>query len=165
MSLALRPFVTGDAAASIDIYYDAIHNGTAPHYALNEREAWAPRDARPDPARWADRLGGVHTIVAEDSGAMVGFASLLGHGHIDMLFVRPAARKSGAAAALYDGLLEAARSSGVKGMTTDASHLARRFLEKRGWRVVAPEVVTRNGVKLTRFRMALDQLPDQSHRS
>ena len=65
----------------------------------------------------------------------------------------------GVASALYGAMLQDARAGGLDRLTTDASHLAQRFLERRGWRVTAPETVMRNGVPLERFGMRLDVVP------
>ncbi len=52
---------------------------------------------------------------------------------------------------LYDRMIETARDMGLEGLTTHASHLARRFLDRRGWAVVEEERNLRHGVWLTRF--------------
>ncbi len=44
-------------------------------------------------------------------------------------------------------------AAGLSGLATDASHLARRFLQRNGWRVTRTETVTRNGEDLQRFRL------------
>ena len=59
----------------------------------------------------------------------------------------------GTADALYAMIVNTARVAGFARMTTAASHLARRFFEKRGWRVEAEQQVERHGAMLTNFRM------------
>ncbi len=153
MTVTLRHIGAGEIALCHAIYLDAIHNGTAPHYSAEERAAWAPLG--PVPAGWADRLTeGAITWLAEGDGPE-GFATLRG-AYLDFLYVRPDARATGAAGLLYEAALGHARVAGHCRMTTHASHLARRFLARRGWQVVAPETVMRNGVAIQRFEMALD---------
>lgn len=157
MTVVLRRLAADEIAICHAIYLDAIHNGTALHYSAEQRAAWAPRG--PVPAEWTGRMtDGAVTWLAEcgdgDKGA-VGFATLRG-GYLDFLYVRPDARDTGAAGLLYSAALAYARAEGHRQMTTHASHLARRFLARRGWHVVAPETVVRNGVAIERFEMALD---------
>lgn len=101
------------------------------------------------------------TLVACDTAdhAVIGFMSLLDHGHLDMAFVDPDWMGRGVAGALHTGILEHARKQGLTCLTTDASHLARPFLMRHGWRVTSPETIRRKGIELERFRMDL-QLGD-----
>lgn len=158
-SFDIREYLPGDEDVCLAIYRDAIRNGTAPHYTAEEAAAWAPDSM--DASDWAPRLASGRTWLAETESAPVGFITLDTKGHLDLFFVRPAARGLGVAKALYDRLIEAARSDGRTALTTDASHLARSFLEKRGWRVTGEERVIRHGVELVRFPMRLGRLPDQ----
>ena len=158
MTPVFRRFRPADVAGAIEVYLDAVHNGTAPHYSEAERAAWAPRDGNYDHGEWTGRLADGRTWVAETGATLQGFATLTRAGHLDLLFVRPGAWGAGVAGALYDRLLDDARDLGLTRLTTDASHLARRFLERRGWTVEAEERALRHGVRITRFAMRLDDL-------
>ena len=46
-----------------------------------------------------------------------------------------------------------ARLEGLRLLRTEASQLSRPLLERRGWQVVAPEVVVLAGVSFERWRM------------
>jgi putative acetyltransferase len=151
-AVTIREFAAEDVAGCIAIYRDAILNGTAPYYTAQDAKAWAPDD--PDTGEWSGRLSTGATWIAETGDGAQGFITLAPHGHLDLFFVRPAARRLGVAALLYERLVPAARADGYATLTTDASHLARRFLERRGWRVQEEERAMRNGVWLTRFRMS-----------
>ena len=67
------------------------------------------------------------------AGAPVGFASLKGSDHLDMLYVHPAATRQGVATLLCDALEKLAAARGAKRLTTDASDTARDFFEARGF--------------------------------
>ena len=69
--------------------------------------------------------------------------------------MRPAWQRKGLAEALYRKLSADAHDMGCAVLTTHASHLARRFLERRGWHVTDTQNVERNGVRIPRFAMAL----------
>jgi putative acetyltransferase len=151
----LRPGGPEDAAACHAVYVTAVREGAAPLYSLAERMAWAPFDT-PEP--WmAERLASGTTWLAEADGRLMGFLTATEAGHLDLFFVRPEARRGPVAPALYDAFAAWAAARGLTRLTTHASALARRFLERRGWQVVAEERVLRHGVELTRWAMALER--------
>ena len=152
----IRPFAPRNEVACIDIFVDATRNSTTPHYTAEEARAWAP-DAAVN-WDWGPRLADGWTWVADLDEAPSGFISLRSNGHLDVFYVRPAARQFELADALYKRLLETARESGFTVLTSHASLLAQGFLERRGWRVVRPESALRAGVPLTRFPMRLDDV-------
>jgi putative acetyltransferase len=148
----LREAGPADAAACFAIYRDAVLNG-ATLYTPDERRAWAPPE---DDGAWMQpRLAAGRTWIAEVDGTQAGFLTAIPDGYLDFFYVRPAYRGKGVSAALYGRFLVHAEAAGHDMPATHASHHARRFLERRGWSVVEKEIVTRNGVPLTRWRMTL----------
>ena len=149
--MILREATPGDAGSCFAIYRDAVDGATL--YSAEERRAWAPPD---DDGAWmAPRLAAGRTWIADRDGAPAGFLTAMPGGYLDFFYVRPAQRGKGVAPALHARFLDWAEAEGHRTLTTDASHHARRFLEPRGWSVVEKEVVMRNGIPLTRWRMAL----------
>ena len=155
----IRAWSTDDAEASYAVYLDAVRNGADTHYTAEQAEAWAPSLVMED--WWVPRLKSDVAWVSEDETGLNGLIALTADGYLDLFFVAPRARGDGTAAALYDTLLSAAWGKGLRGLTSHASHYLRPFLERRGWRVIAPEDVARNGQVLRRFEMAVAQLPSQ----
>ncbi|PTX56610.1 GNAT family acetyltransferase [Litoreibacter ponti] len=149
--VSLRPYRRGDGPATHRVFYDAVHRGAAAHYSPYEREAWAPVDTPPD--GWDDKLLAQNCQVAEMERRIVGFMSLTETGHIDMAFVAPQVMGAGVADQLYGRLEADARASGLAELTTDASHLARRFFARHGWEVVAAQTIKANGRDIENFRM------------
>ena len=152
--MILREAGPGDTAACFAIFRDAVLNG-ATLYSTDERRAWAPPED--DGARMTPRLAAGRTWIAETDGAPAGFLTAMPRGYLDFFYVRPGHHGTGLAAALYARFLAWAEETGQATLTTHASHHARRFLEPRGWSVVEKEIVLRNGVPLTRWRMALSR--------
>ena len=150
----IRRYRPADSSACGAIYVDAVRNGTAPHYSAEQAAAWVPDGA--EHWDWAPRLTSGQTWIAEVKGIPSGFITLRSDGHLDLFFVRPDVRHLGIAGALYEQLVEDARRSGLTRLTTHASLLARRFLERRGWRVAESETAERHGVSLTRYYMLRD---------
>ena len=154
MTLHLRRFAPECALRCFDVFRDAVHNGSAPHYDEAQRYAWLPEGPPGD--GWLTRLGAARTWVGEDARDLQGFIALQPGGYLDMIFVRPAMRRSGLAVDLHDAMLKDARTLGLGRLTTHASLLARPFFERQGWDVIAPETVTRDGVALHRFEMTME---------
>ena len=75
-------------------------------------------------------------------GAPVGFASLKGADHIDMLYVHPGAIGQGVATTLCDALEKLAGARGAKALTVEASDTAERFFAKRGYAATQRNSVT-----------------------
>lgn len=151
MTFAIRHYRPGDADALAELFYRAVHEGTAEAYSDRQRAAWAPEP--PAGPAWSTRLAKAFTLVAETPEGPRGFMSLTPEGCVDLAFVLPEARGTGVAAALYRAVETEARDRGLSLIWTDASHPARRFFLKQGWRVVAEQQPEREGVKLTNYRM------------
>lgn len=151
--LTLRPYQPGDRRACYDVFHEAVHTGAAGAYTPQQRAVWAPDNGfRP---QTPDKMLDMVAFVAEGPEGVEGFMAMEPQGHIDLAFVRPRQMGRGLAQALYECLLERARDAGLSRLTTDASHLARRFFAKNQWQVEYPETITRDGVEIERFRMSL----------
>lgn len=150
--MRLRRYRPADARGAWRVYFEAVHEGAAWHYGAAERRAWAPCD-EPE-SGWNDRLAKPVTWVAEDVGRIVGFMTLGHDGHLDLAYVAPTHMGAGVALALYRAVLADPEVAHVTRLSTDASHLFRRFLERQGWRLDAEQRVERNGVHITNFRMS-----------
>lgn len=150
--LHVRPYAPGDAVALAELFHRAVQDGTSRHYSERQRTAWSP--APPDGTDWEARLSGAETLVAERDRRALGFMTLVpGRGYLDFAYVAPDAMGKGVADALYAVIEGRARAAGVKVLTSDASELARSFLLRQGWRVVARQEIERRGVLLHNYRM------------
>jgi putative acetyltransferase len=83
----------------------------------------------------------------------VGFASLKGADHIDLLYVHPAAIGQGVGAMLTEALERLAGARGAKALTVDASDNAEPFFAKRGYVANQRNTVTVNGEWLANTTM------------
>ncbi|MEE4298348.1 MAG: GNAT family N-acetyltransferase [Pseudomonadales bacterium] len=147
----IRAYRESDASAIADLFYRAVHETAASHYDAAARQAWAPA---PRPAEdWHARLSAMETFVAEDARGLAGFMTLEPDGHIDFAYVRPDVAGRGVAGALYAHIEARARARSVERLYAEASHLALRFFERRGWTLLETQTVERNGVALTNHRV------------
>jgi putative acetyltransferase len=116
---------------------------TGDDYSEAQQQAWA--SAADDEEKFGKRLSSQLTLVATLQNAPVGFASLKGTGHIDMLYVHPGAAGQGVASMLSDALEKLAGGRGAKALTVDASDNAVEFFEKRGYVAKQRNTVAVNG--------------------
>ena len=128
---ALRPFLAADTPLLAAIFVAAITELTGDDYSEAQQEAWAA--AAEDEEQFGKRLAGQLTLIATLQNSPVGFASLKGPDHIDLLYVHPGVAGQGIASMLCDALEKLAAGRGTAELTVDASDSARGFFEKRGF--------------------------------
>jgi putative acetyltransferase len=148
---ALRPFLREDTPVLAAIFVAAIEELTAEDYNEAQREAWA--SAADDEEQFGKRLASELTLIATLQNSPVGFASLRGADHIDMLYVHPGAAGQGVASMLCEALEKLAGGRGAKSLTVDASDNAEPFFAKRGYVAKQRNTVTVNGEWLANTTM------------
>lgn len=152
MTYTVRAYRQEDAATLAALVHEAVREGAARAYDPAQRAAWSPAPKEPEVLH--ARLAPQAVFVAEDDAGVCGFMTLAGDGHLDMAFVRPRVQGRGAAAALYDAVLDHARAAGMNRLYTEASLLFTPFLSRRGWTITEPETVQIGAVSLDRNCMA-----------
>jgi putative acetyltransferase len=148
---ALRPFLAADTPVLAAIFVAAVEELTAEDYGEAQRQAWA--GVADDEENFGKRLAGELTLIATLQNSPVGFASLKGADHIDMLYVHPSAVGQGVGAMLCDALEKLAGARGAKSLTVDASDNAQDFFVKRGYVGKQRNTVTINGEWLANTTM------------
>src|SRR5258708_20635487 len=91
--LALRPYLPADALMLAEIFRASIEELTAEDYSEAQRGVWAA--AADDEAAFGVRLAQGLTLVATLGGSVVGFVSLKGADHLDLIYVHPAVAGQG----------------------------------------------------------------------
>jgi putative acetyltransferase len=150
-SPALRPFLAADTPILAAIFAAAIEELTGDDYTEAQQEAWAA--AADDEDAFGKKLASELTLIATLQNAPVGFASLKGKDHIDMLYVHPSVAGQGVATMLCDALEKLAGGRGAKSLTVDASDNAQEFFRKRGYAPRQRNSVTINGEWLANTTM------------
>ncbi|WP_315833127.1 GNAT family N-acetyltransferase [Bradyrhizobium prioriisuperbiae] len=130
-SVGLRPYLPADAILLAAIFVESIEGLTGDDYSEAQQQAWM--SAADDEQAFGARLGKDLTLVATLQSSPVGFASLKGADHIEMLYVHPSAGGQGVATALCDALEKLAATRGATKLTVDASDNAHDFFRKRGY--------------------------------
>src|ERR1700722_10596066 len=148
---ALRPYLAEDTPVLAAIFVASIEGLTGDDYSEAQQQAWA--SAADDEEGFGQRLASELTLVATLQSSPVGFASLKGADHIDMLYVHPGAVGQGVASLLCDALEKLAGGRGAKSLTVDASDNAVEFFAKRGYVAMQRNTVTVNGEWLANTTM------------
>jgi putative acetyltransferase len=148
---ALRPLLAEDIPVLAAIFAAAVEQLTGEDYNEAQQQAWA--SAAGDEGQFGKRLASELTLIATLQNSPVGFASLKGADHIDMLYVHPAAAGQGVASMLCEALEKLAGGRGAKSLTVDASDNAEGFFAKRGYVGKQRNTVTVNGEWLANTTM------------
>jgi putative acetyltransferase len=128
---ALRPYLPQDTELLAQIFRDSIAELTGEDYSEMQQEAWIA--AADDEAAFGERLAAQLTLVATVAGSPVGFISVKGKDHIDMLYVHPSMALCGVATLLTDAVEKLTHARGATHLTVDASDTAEPFFKKRGF--------------------------------
>ena len=148
---ALRPFLPADTPLLAAIFAAAVQDLTGDDYSEAQQEAWAA--AAEDEETFGKKLASELTLIATLQNSPVGFASLKGPDHIEMLYVHPSLAGQGVGAMLCDALEKLAGARGTKNLTVDASDTALDFFRKRGYVAKQRNTVTVNGEWLANTTM------------
>lgn len=148
---ALRPFLPADAPVLAAIFVASIQELTSDDYSSDQQEAWA--SAADDEVSFGKKLASELTLIATLQGSPVGFASLKGNDHIDMLYVHPSAAGQGVGALLCDALEKLSGARGATGLSVDASDTAVEFFRKRGYVAQQRNSISINGEWLANTTM------------
>ena len=153
MKVAIRAYEQRDAADVADVFYRSVREGALSDYTAEQVKAWVPGrwDAGQEHRRSGD--GRLVLVATGESGHVVAFIDLEADGHIDRLFCAPEAAGRGIASQLYDAAETTARAQGIQRLVTEASELARRFFERKGFTVLERQDKVLRGVPIHNYRM------------
>jgi putative acetyltransferase len=136
--MRIRRVKRADIPQIARLYYETVHRVNARDYSPGQIQAWAPR-VYPD-AFWQRRFRRYRVLVAEDSGAIVGFVELAPKGEIDCFYVHHAHQQRGIGAALMARAEREARSRGNSRLLADVSITGEPFFRRMGFRVVRRQI-------------------------
>ncbi len=145
--MIIREYQPSDCEALAELFYNTVHTVNAKDYTKEQLDAWATGTI--DLEKWHRSFREHYSLVAVDSGRMLGFGDIDKTGYLDRLFVHANYQRKGVATALCDLLEQAVQGR----IITHASITARPFFEKRGYRVVTEQRLERRGILLTNFVM------------
>ena len=144
--MTLKPYQDKNREEISKLFYETVHSVNARDYTEEQLFAWAKHEQSLLARR--NDLFKQRTLIAEQNGKIVGFASVDSSGCLDLLFVHKDFQRRGIATALCDEL-----EKGFPVVRTYASVTAKPFFERRGYSVTEEREVERSGVKLKNYEM------------
>jgi putative acetyltransferase len=161
VTIALRPMLPADGPILAVLFRASIQELTDEDYDEGQREAWIA--GAEDEEAFGARLQAGLTLVATVRGAPVGFITLMGTDHIEMLYVHPGAARQGVGSQLYGAIEKLAAARGAKRLTVDASDTAKPFFDAMGFEARHRHTVTLGDEWLgqTRMEKAIGATPPQ----
>jgi putative acetyltransferase len=154
VQVTIRAYEPRDAAGVADVFYRSVREVAPSDYTADQVQAWAPRPVNAERERHRSGDGRLVLVAADQQGRAVAFIDLEPDGHIDRLYCAPEAAGKGVATQLYEAIEAAARSQGIRQLFTEASELARRFFERKGFTVLERQDMVLRGVPIHNYRMA-----------
>lgn len=145
----MRRYRDDDLDTVISIFQRAVREAASRDYSPMQIAAWSTVDRD----EWGPWRLSRPTWVAEADGLPCGFSDLEPDGHLDMMFVLPAFHRMGVASALLDAVEAHAHAIGLERVHARASLTGLPFFERRGFKVVAPEIVDTGGQRFDVFRV------------
>lgn len=133
--LSVRPYHPGDAAALSALYETSVRQLGARDYPEAQIEAWASVTPSAEALDGRMRDGRMRLVAVLNEVA--GFIDVEPDGHIDLLYVAPAAAGVGVARTLLETAEALAPLSGASRLYAEASETARPVFERLGFSVVA----------------------------
>lgn len=154
VEVTIRAYDPRDAADLADVFFRSVRQVALSDYTAAQVRSWAPE---PRTAEWAhgEASDGRLVLVAVNADdSPVAYIDLEPNGHIDRVFCAPEAAGQGIASRLYDAVEGAAREQGIRSLFTEASELARRLFERKGFAVVERQDLVIRGVAIHNYRMS-----------
>ncbi len=147
----IREYQSSDCKELAELFYNTVHTINAKDYRKEQLDVWATGQA--DLKKWDQSFQEHFSIVAVDSGIIIGFGDIDKSGYLDHLYIHLEYQGKGVATAICNCLEKAVQ----RNIVTHASITAKPFFEKRGYKVVKEQQVERQGVFLTNFIMIKEQ--------
>lgn len=150
--LIIRKYRSNDCEQLAELFYQTVHTVNAKDYTTEQLDVWA--DGNVDLKEWNKSFSTQYAIVCVKDYLIVGFGDIDKTGYLDRLFVHKDYQRQGIASAICDELEQAVN---VNKIITHASITAKPFFERRGYKVIKEQQITRNGVSLTNYVMELNR--------
>ena len=146
--IVLREYQSTDIKEITRLFYETVHTVNAKDYSKEQLDVWADKDI--DLAAWDSSLLSHYSYVATMDNAIVGFGDIDKTGYLDRLFVHKDCQGQGIGTVICNRLESIVERNII---SVHASITAKAFFEKRGYRVVREQTVTRKGISLKNYLM------------
>ncbi len=151
--MIIRPFAPSDAEALASLFHASVGEAGIRHYSAEQVVAWSP--SKPDAEGYVLQAEGRTMLIAvNDDNQPIGYGDLKADGSIDHLYCHPDLIGTGVGSAIYAAIESVAKRAGITVLFVEASEGARSLFKRRGFRVLARNDFTINGVAIHIYRMS-----------
>lgn len=151
--MLIRDYQPSDSQALAKIFKQAILAIDERAYSSSQKHVWLGNHSD---EFWQQRFAKTLPFIAVMDDRAVGFIEFAfddGIGEIDCFYVEPNCQKQGVGQALFDKVLSVAKANNVNQINVNASHIAKPFFEKQGFRTAQKNMVERSNVILENWLM------------
>jgi len=133
------------------LFVDTITSVCRDDYSSEQIRVWTSSVKNKD--RWGKKILEEYFLVAENEAQIVGYASLEGVEHLDLLYVHKDFQRQGIASTLYELIEKEAITRGAVQLHSDVSITAKQFFIKKGFIVVEEQKKIIESVEITNYQM------------
>ena len=151
--LLIRHYQADDSEKLSEIFTDAIMAIEDSFYTPSQKHAWIGNHSD---EFWQHRFEKTLPFMAVIGDRVVGFIEFGfddGIGEIDCFYIEPKFQQQGVGQALFEKVLEVAKLNDIKEIRVFASHIAKPFFAKQGFKVIRENSVVRSNVTLENWLM------------
>lgn len=149
--ISIRFAKLSDLAEMQKMFADTISTICKDDYSPEQIKIWA--SLKENTQRWVDKLTTQYFVVAELNNEIVGYASLEDNNHLDFLYIHKDFQRQGIASTLYLQIEKEAIKRKAAILNSDVSKTAKRFFEKKGFKIIVSQTNVIKDVEIINYKM------------
>ncbi|MBI1286571.1 MAG: GNAT family N-acetyltransferase [Flavobacteriales bacterium] len=151
LKISIRLSKLSDLTEMQKMFVDTISTICKDDYSPEQIKVWT--SSIENTQRWTDKLTSQYFLIAELDNKIVGYASLENNDYFDFLYVHKDYQRQGIADRLYSEIEKEAIKRNATILNSDVSETARRFFEKKGFKIITPQTNIIKGVEIVNYKM------------
>lgn len=146
--MEIRRYKSTDLEQIAQLFYETVHAVNIKDYTEEQLNVWATGNI--DREEWDTSLQKHLTLVATENKLIIGFGDIDETGYLNRLYVHKDFQGRGVATAICNRI---ENEINTKSIIVHASITAKPFFEKRGYKIIRPQKVEKQGIFLKNYVM------------
>lgn len=146
--MKIRRYKSTDLEQIARLFYETVHAVNIKNYTEEQLNVWATGNI--DREEWDTSLQKHLTLVAAENKLIIGFGDIDETGYLNRLYVHKDFQGRGVATAICNRI---ENEINTKSIIVHASITAKPFFEKRGYKIIRPQKVEKQGIFLKNYIM------------
>ena len=146
--MEIRRYKSTDLEQIAQLFYETVHAVNIKDYTEEQLNVWATGNI--DREEWDTSLRKHLTYVAAENDLIIGFGDIDETGYLNRLYVHKDFQGRGVATAICNRIESEIET---KSIIVHASITAKPFFEKRGYKIIRPQKVEKQGIFLQNYIM------------